>query len=290
MNKTEKSKIQAKKVSRKSKILRGVALAAPLLFSSTETGSLGPAWAYPFVKTPNVLYRGGNLPVLPRGPMLPEASKALADVNAAFAVAEKRQQRGQGVIYGLPKNAGLKRLPLSRLPLRVRQRVHANTNTKRPDFLKNIAANLGGQHGIVPQAAFDAFLAHKLPKLDEYSVFAHGMIYPPDMDESFFTVPKDTAIVYVTMPGLYSLPGTKYPRNRKQLMKNARQGRATSDGGYLVMYTEGSRVPNTVLDFNDGNGAFRHLTGVFDAKTGVRTNQTGESVQHLIKKSGPGVY
>jgi hypothetical protein len=171
---------------------------------------------------------------------------------------------------------------------------------KKRDTLQlehDIAQAIGGERGIVPQVAFDAFIEHKLPSLEEYGVFAHGQLIThdspsPNQDlNMFFTVPKDTAIVYVTMPGLFGWGGSQQ-RDRKSIIENARRGRATSKGGYLVMYTEGSKAPNNEIDFNDNNGAFGGITGVFNVKTGSMQSFTQKpvSIQSLLKKQGPGVY
>lgn len=273
----------------------------------------------PFAGRTNTTYRGGGLTPLVVSKNGPARPPILGEVNRAFENARKKSSAAitQKLANSLQKklqrlanvtrqlrnaksNAEIRELQNRRDVLQARiddeYNVLKSGNTGGPQHellrqnaLKDVALRLGGEHGIVPQAAFDAFLAHKIPALEEYGVFAHGTMQPfPRL--SYFVVPKDTAIVYVTLPGLLSVVGGRQPRNRKHIFEDARRGRAESGKGYLAMYTEGSKIPDTLLNYNDDTRAFGGLTGVWNAKTGAKTHMHGHSVSELVRTSGPGVY
>lgn len=302
----EEDRRRKSRVPRVSRRMKG-AIRTAVTLAMAARGTLGGGIVRQrLAATQNPTYRGGGLSQLPVASMTPNASRSLAMFDGGYRRLANEHTRSMGDQLRVELNApahSRNQAAINSLYARLKRGPNAKTVLRKHlrdfqlhDEWERVSDLFGGDDGVAPQHVFDAFLAHKIPNLPEYGVFAHGAMLPPEKRRAFFTVPKDTAVVYITLPTLFGMGG-KLQRNRKQMIENARRGSATSGGGYLVMYTEGEIAPENILDYGDHNGAFGGLTGVFDAKSGNRAKNTQSprasqrtSVASLVYDQGPGVY
>lgn len=151
---------------------------------------------------------------------------------------------------------------------------------------------------------FDNFVRN-INKLNFYDVNAHGTL---TSNLRTFTVPKNTAIVHLTMPG-YSTIGKSRQNVHEAFMTNAERGRLlrgnaswknSGQPAYSVVYVEGDTIPDLDLSYQCIFGRM----GVYNVKSkkavtnyapsvpsGNDNNTTAkDTMLNLIKRQGQGVY
>ena len=153
-----------------------------------------------------------------------------------------------------------------------------------------------------------AFLSKaKRMQLPRYEVDSHGTLTE---NLRTFTVPKNTAIIHFTMPGLTTFMrpqpntlGTLFTKKeRKHLLSGDAQWR---DNRYSVMYIDGDTIPDLHLTFSCPRGkmGIYNMTKrktVMSYNTSPNTNATNNTnasntscrklLSTVVREQGPGVY